>query len=249
MGASIYVVQGIDVALTKSDASKTRRSGPKHRGVVARARPKASVPGRVRAQRLSPEMRKQQLLACVLKVFSDKGLGDGKHADLAQEAAVSVPTTFHYFPTREDLINAALAEVTRYLLEDIVKKNHDPKAAAPASIKRILLAFTDSIESHPTYIRVWLEWSSSVRDGLWGSYLGFYALAIRKIQRILDAGQRKGSVAAGVDTDDAARIIVGLAHMITHMKFAGNSTAMVEHTIDSLLRGYLGARPADISVR
>jgi len=136
---------------------------------------------RVRAQRVSPDMRRQQLLICALKVFSDKGLSDGKHADLAQEAAVAPPTTFHYFPTRDDLIGAVLDEVARYLLEDIVKKNYDPKAPAPLTIKKILLAFADAIDSHPHHIRVWLEWSSAVRVGFWDSYLKFYNGATKKI--------------------------------------------------------------------
>jgi len=196
---------------------------------------------RVRAQRLSPELRKEQLLQCALQVFSEKGLGDGKHTDLAQVAAVAVPTTFHYFPTREDLINATLDEVARFLIEDIVIRNVDLNNPAPLVIKQILLCFADAIETYPYHIRVWLEWSSSIRDGLWDRYLAFYKNAIRRIKAVLNAGKKDGSVHQQVDCDDAARIIVGLAHMITQMKFAGNSRATIEHTIDSLVRGYLGA--------
>jgi len=52
--------------------------------------------------------------------------------------------------------------------------------------------------------------------------------------------QRDGSVKPTVDTRDAACIIVGLAHMVTHMHFAGNTRGTVEHTIDSFVTGYLG---------
>lgn len=225
------------IAKTKSEGAATRSKA----GADAKKVDAVAVP-RARAQRLSPDMRRQQLLMCALQVFSEKGLGDGKHADLAQVAAVAVPTTFHYFPTREDLIKATLDEVARYLLEDIVKKNYDPKDPVPETLKKILLAFTDSIESHPEYIRVWLEWSSSVRDGLWGSYLEFYSNATKKIQSIISKGQREGSVKPTVDTRDAACITVGLAHMITHMKFAGNTRATVEHTIDSFVTDYLTLR-------
>lgn len=202
----------------------------------------AAVSPRIRAQRLSPDMRKQQLLDCALTILSRNGLGDFKHSDLADEARVARPTTFHYFPTREDVINAALDEVVRHLLDDIVKKNYDPKLPAPQTVKRILLAFADSIESHPAYIRVWLEWSSSVRDGLWDSYLNFYRKATKSMQSIISRGQRDGSVKPSIDAHDAACITVGLAHMITHMKFAGNTRATIEHTIDSFATDYLSVR-------
>jgi TetR/AcrR family hemagglutinin/protease transcriptional regulator len=176
-----------------------------------------------------------------MEVFSTKGLGEGKHADLAEIAAVAVPTTFHYFPTREDLIGATLEEVARFLIEEIVARNVDRSQSAPMIIKRVLLAFTDAIDDHPHHIRVWLEWSSSIRDGLWNRYLKFYNVAIRRIKTIINTGKKEGSIHQLVDTEDASRIIVGLAHMITQMKFAGNSRATIEHTIDSLVRGYLGA--------
>lgn len=206
----------------------------------ARAVGAQKKPVRARAQRLSPDQRREQLLKCALQVFSEKGLGDGKHADLAQAAAVAVPTAFHYFPTREDLIKATLDEVSRFLIHEIVARNVDLKLPAPLTVKQILLNFTDSIEEHPHHIRVWLEWSSAIRDGLWDLYLVFYKDAIRRMKAILNRGKRAGEVKADVDSDDAARIIVGLAHMITQMKFAGNSRATIEHTIDSLVQGYLG---------
>jgi TetR/AcrR family hemagglutinin/protease transcriptional regulator len=196
-------------------------------------------PARVRASRLSPVARKHQLLQCALQVFAERGLGEGRHAELAEVAAVAVPTTFHYFPTREDLLQAALDEIARFLMEDIVKPHLDSDEKAADAIKKILLSFTDAIDNHPHHIRVWLEWSSSVRDGMWDLYLVFYNKAIKAIQRILKRGQRAGEFHAEIDTSDAARIIVGLAHMITQMRFAGNSRATVEHTVDSLLHGYL----------
>jgi TetR/AcrR family hemagglutinin/protease transcriptional regulator len=202
----------------------------------------AAKPARARASRLSPAARKQLLLQCALQVFAERGLGEGRHAELAELAAVAVPTTFHYFPTREDLLQATLDEVARFLLEDIVRPNLTGSSAADA-IRKILLSFTDAIDQHPHHVRVWLEWSSSVRDGVWEFYLVFYNQAIKAIQRILRRGQKAGEFHAGVDTGDAARIVVGMAHMITQMRFAGNSRATVEHTVDSFLRGYLMGWP------
>ena len=47
------------------------------------------------------------------------------------------------------------------------------------------------------------------------------------------------SIESTLDVEAAARVIVGLAHMIVQMKFAGSTRGDITHTIQSLLRGYL----------
>ena len=57
----------------------------------------SSIPVRKRASKLSPEVRREQLLMQAIKVFARRGLGAGRHAEIAEEAQVSVPTVFSYF--------------------------------------------------------------------------------------------------------------------------------------------------------
>ena len=70
---------------------------------------------RRRAPKLSPEKRREQLLRCALTVFARRGIGSARHAEIAQEAQVAVPTVFTYFPTREILVREVLSEVDQYL--------------------------------------------------------------------------------------------------------------------------------------
>jgi TetR/AcrR family hemagglutinin/protease transcriptional regulator len=111
--------------------------------------------------------------------------------------------------------------------------------SAPNSIEAVLMAFCDSIDSDPDYVRVWLEWSVSIRAGLWESYLRFYRKALAGIRTILERGVDASSIRADLDLDDAARVIVGLAHMVAQMKFSGASREQVVRTVHSLVQGYL----------
>lgn len=199
-----------------------------------------SPPVRVRATRMSPEARRAQLLACAMKIFAEKGIGQANHTDLAEMAGVSVPTTFHYFPTREDLSAVVIGEVTRFLLEDFVESRIaiDSESGA-AAIGSMLLAFADAIDTHPDYIRVWLQISSAVQDGYWQDYLAFYVNVLRRIKVLLLRGLRDGSIHPQLDVDAASRIIVGCAHMVAHIKFGKGSRKTVEQTVNSLVRGYL----------
>ena len=101
------------------------------------------------------------------------------------------------------------------------------------------MAFCDSIETHSDYVRVWLEWSVAVRGELWESYLRFHRGALDGIRRIILRGIDSGTIRGGLDIDDAARVIVSLAHMVAQMSFSGATRDQVEHTVHSLVRGYL----------
>lgn len=188
---------------------------------------------------MAPEKRRAQLVQRALEVFAEKGLGGGNPADVARAAEVSLPTVCHYFPTKEALLEEVLDEVARFLLGDIVAPYFDTELPAPESIERILLTFCDAIDSHPDHVRVWLEWSVSIRNGLWNRYREFYRAALESIERVLARGAQEGSLAPGLDRGDAARVIVGLAHMIVQMRFSGSDRDQVFHTVHSLVGGYL----------
>ena len=198
---------------------------------------------RPRAGRLTPDARREDLLQHALAVFADRGLSATRHSDLAARAGVSLPTTLHYFPSREALRQRVLAEVSRFLLDEVLAVAAARHALATEAIVAVLLGFDDAIDTHPHHVRIWLEWSVAVRGDLWPSYLGFYAGALKGIGLLLARGKRQGCIARAVDSKDAARVIVSLAHMIVQMKFAGSSRAQIAHTVRSLVLGYLAQDP------
>lgn len=191
------------------------------------------------ARRLAPDARRAQLLACALKVFARRGLGAARHAEIAAEAGMSVPTVFVYFPTREALVQAVLDEVGRLIHDDVLKPLQREEVPAPAVLRQSALAFAEAIDRYPDHARVWLDWSTSVRDELWPRYLAFQD----RVQALLLAttlrGKAEGSLPADLDAEDAVRLLIGSAYMIAQMKLTGTDTARVRHFIESLVEGFL----------
>jgi len=203
----------------------------------------AHAAARPRAPRMSPGDRRDYLVQSAIRTFADRGIGDPSHSALARDARIALPTMFHYFPTKSDIVEAALDEVMRFLLEDLLRAHGGPERAAPAAIEAILMAFCDAIETHDHYIRVWLEWSVSIRGNLWQRYLVFYEGARQGHRQILERGIREGSVRADLVIEDATRIIVGLAHVIVQMHYSGSSRAQITRTVHSLAVDYLSSAP------
>jgi TetR/AcrR family transcriptional regulator, hemagglutinin/protease regulatory protein len=208
----------------------------------------SQVEERRRARRLAPAERRAQLLERALRVFARRGLGEGRHAEIAKEAGVSVPTVFFYFPTRADLVQAVLDEVGRFYLEMAVRIHGRP-LPAPRIMLDHATTFANSVDTHPDYARVWLDWSTAVRDEVWPRYLEFQGQVIHRIEQTIRRGQREGSLAAGVDPGDEAHLMFSSAHIIAQMKFAHESPERIERFLQTLVHIAIGGVPLLVSVR
>lgn len=174
-----------------------------------------------------------------MRVFARRGIGSARHAEVAQEAGVSVPTAFVYFPTRADLVDAVLGEVSR-LVVGITDAVHAVEGPAPARILAHAEAFADAVDAHPDHARVLLNWSSAVREDVWPTYLEIEERIVRTIAATLERGQREGSIAGDVPPEDGARIAVGAGLMIAQMKLSGRPAPQVARFVDSLVRTLAG---------
>jgi len=196
-----------------------------------------------RARRLAPAARRAQLLACAVRVFARRGIGAARHTEVAAEAGLSVPSVFVYFPSREALVAAVLDEVARFIHDDVLLPLARDEIAADRVLLDSALAFARAVETHPDHARLWLEWSTAVRDDVWPRYLAFQDRVIALLAGTMKRGQREGSLPDTLDTDDAVRLLVGSAHMIAQMQIAGMDAARVRHFIESVIAGFM-ARPA-----
>ena len=120
--------------------------------------------------RLDPAERRARLLAHALRVFARRGLAGGRHAEIARDARVSVPTVFVYFPTREALVAAVLDEVERFYVE-MVEATLRLDLPAPELLLALAHAFTASVDTEPERARLWLEWGAALREKSWTRYL------------------------------------------------------------------------------
>jgi len=200
----------------------------------AKGRPGAGARTGAR-RRLAPQQRREELLQCALRVFARRGLAAARHAEIAAAAGTSVATTFVYFPTRGDLVGAVLDEVQRFYM-DLTRECHDTSADVPHTLLEHALAFAASVDSHPDHARIWLEWSTSVRDEIWPRYLAYQDAVIAIVARTIARGQREGTIAADVDPLEMARLAVGAAHMIAQLKFAHSAPGDIASFLRTLLR-------------
>jgi len=190
-------------------------------------------------RRLQPEERRRLLLTYAVEVFSRRGIGRGGHTEIAEMGGLSVASVFNYFKTREALVEAVLEDVENFLIslaEEVYASEDDPVQAIRTHIK----AFLNACEENPAYIKVWLEWSASVRDETWPSYLEFQNKLLEMIAKQVDKGVKKGLMEPGLAPKERARWALGNAQMLVSMVFDPNGKPrgmqqMVERGFDHML--------------
>lgn len=197
---------------------------------------------RPRARRLPPSERRAQLLSCAMRVFARRGLGEARHAEIAQEAGVSLASVFFYFPTRTALVQAVLDEVERFYL-DMARRLHQRQLPVPQILLEHAMVFADSVDTHADYARVWLDWSTAIRAEVWLRYLDFQAHLVQVLTGTIARGQREGSLARDAEPEDTALLLLAAAHMIAQMKFTQCAPEKIDSFLRTLVRAAIGGAP------
>jgi TetR/AcrR family hemagglutinin/protease transcriptional regulator len=188
---------------------------------------------RTRAARLAPGERRTHLLACALRVFAARGLGAARPADVAADAGVALPTVFHYFPTREALVDAVLDAVER-TLADVVERLARRRDPAPARLAQIARAFADTVDRHPAAARIWLDWSTAAGGALWPRYLVYYDRIHAVLATTIRRGQQARELRGDVPAADAARLFIASAYVIMQMKLRDRPRAEVDRLLGTV---------------
>ena len=209
-------------------------------------RPLHALPARSASptcRRLSPAARRAQLLDCALAEFAERGLGRAGHARIAEAAGVSVPTVFHYFPTREALVDAVLDQIEDYfvaLAEDVYRSEGSTSERLVAHG----MAFLAAVDSHPHHVRVWLDWSTAIREHVWPRYLAFQERLVGLVAAAIEDGRASGELPERVEPESAARLFVGNAHMAAVMSFAPNTGIDLPGHVRQAVATLLASDPA-----
>ena len=96
-------------------------------------------------KRLPTAEREQQIVAGAIRFFSDRGL-DGQLRDLAKNIGVTHALLYHYFPTKQVLIERVYTELFEGLWQAEWERILDnPKLDAPTKFMRFYAAYTKAI--------------------------------------------------------------------------------------------------------
>jgi TetR/AcrR family hemagglutinin/protease transcriptional regulator len=195
---------------------------------------------RSRARPLEQPERKAGLLQTAIKVFARRGLGGARHAEIAREAHVSVPTVFFYFPTREALVQEVLSEVARFY-EDMIERIHSSNDPAPQIMLAGARAFGDSVVTHPDYACIVLEWSTAIRSEFWPMYLRFQEHNVSIIRETIRRWRIQTGSSRLEESENDARVICSTGYVLAQMKITRVPQEKIDRFSHTVVYDILGS--------
>jgi TetR/AcrR family transcriptional regulator, fatty acid metabolism regulator protein len=197
------------------------------------------------------EEKRRLILAAAVRVFARKGYHTSRVGDIAREAGIAHGLLYHYFSSKEEVLQTVFRENWSELLETFrrIEGSEEPPLEQLQGIAKVLLR---SWRNDPDLVRV------MVREVARSPQLQSQVDEIREgflvIQRVIERGQADGTFRPELDARLASWIVYGgLEELLTgwvlgQLPDGDEEVARAEQTVVDLVCGGLAICPATAPV-
>ena len=190
------------------------------------------------------EEKRRVILDAAVRVFARKGFHASRVGDIAEEAGVAHGLLYHYFASKDEVLETIFREHWTALLERIhaVEASGDPPVE---QLRGIVRAMFHGWLREPDVVRVVIR--EIARSAEVSQRVGELVRPIGAIRRIFERGMAGGDFRSDLDADTAAVIVYGaIDELITgwvlgRLPGDENDVANAEHHIVEVLAAGLSA--------
>lgn len=150
--------------------------------------------------------KRRLILRAAITVFARSGYHTSRVADVAKEAGVAYGLVYHYFGSKEDLLETIFRRTWARMLEAVeeVERAEAPAREQLAAVARIVLG---SWQLDPDLVRVLVR--EVARSPQLGREVDEIAHAFAALERLVARGQERGELRTDVDPRLAAWMMYG----------------------------------------
>jgi TetR/AcrR family transcriptional regulator, fatty acid metabolism regulator protein len=146
------------------------------------------------------------ILDAAVRVFARKGYHAARVGDIAAEAGVAHGLLYHYFDSKEELLESIFRETWTELLGALEQVEKDVRPAGE-QLRQVAAILLRSWRHDPDLVRVLVR--EVARSPQLGGRVDEIEKAFAVIERIIERGQRAGEVRRDVDARLTAWIVYG----------------------------------------
>ena len=195
---------------------------------------------------MASEDKRRRLLDAAVRVFARKGYHNARVGDIAEEAGVAHGLLYHYFGSKEDVLETVFRDTWTLMLAAVegVEASDDP---AREQLRKVAAIVLRSWRDQPDVVRV------LVREVTRTSELQERIIEINKafdaLERIIRYGQEQGEFDSELDSRFASTIFYGaLEEILTgwvmgQLPDSDDDVRLAERTVVTTLCDGLSAAP------
>jgi TetR/AcrR family transcriptional regulator, fatty acid metabolism regulator protein len=157
--------------------------------------------------------RRRAILDAAVRVFARQGFHACRVSDIADEAGVAYGLLYHYFPSKEEVLNTLFLERWGVMLEMIREVDRKP---VPVREKLGVIAsfIIDSYRHDPDLMKVIIVEVTRAANSFGQTHLGQIREAYRLIGEIVTKAQQEGVFKAEIDAEFAAMTFYGAIEQV-----------------------------------
>jgi TetR/AcrR family fatty acid metabolism transcriptional regulator len=153
--------------------------------------------------------KRRQILDAAIRVFATRGFHACRVSDVADEAGVAYGLVYHYFSSKEEILNTLFTERWQVMLDAIAEI--DRRQEVPARDKLYLVAsfIIDSYRHEPDLMKVIIVEVTRAANSFGRDHLAKIREAYDMIGQIVETAQRDGAFKPDISSDFAALMFYG----------------------------------------
>jgi TetR/AcrR family fatty acid metabolism transcriptional regulator len=193
---------------------------------------------------IAQEEKRRLILDAAVRTFARKGYHATRVGDIAEEAGVAYGLVYHYFASKEDLLETIFRETWSETLEAL---RHVEKSGLPAAeqLRQVTAIFLRTWRRQPDLVRVLIR--EVARSPEMQRRVDEIGAVFTVMERIVEHGQADGELRRDVEPRLAAWILYGAIEeiltgwVLAQLPDADEDVALAERTLVSVVVGGLSA--------
>jgi TetR/AcrR family transcriptional regulator, fatty acid metabolism regulator protein len=161
------------------------------------------------ASKAPPVDKRRQILDAAIRVFARQGFHATRVADIADEAGVAYGLVYHYFKSKEEVLNELFSERWSLLLAAIEEADGSADLAPRAKLEAVAGFIVDSYRHDPELMKVIIVEVTRAANSFGRTHLPEIRRAYDSIAKIVADGQERGAFRADIDPNFASMSFYG----------------------------------------
>jgi AcrR family transcriptional regulator len=165
------------------------------------------------ASKAPPIDKRRQILDAAIRVFARQGFHSTRVSDIADEAGVAYGLVYHYFKSKDEVLNELFSERWSLLLSAIEESDHE--AISPrAKLEAVAGFIVDSYRHDPELMKVIIVEVTRAANSFGRTHLAEIRRAYDSIAKIVADGQEAGVFRRDIDPTFASMSFYGAVEQL-----------------------------------
>lgn len=153
--------------------------------------------------------KRRQILDAAVTTFARQGFHRCRVSDVAETAGVAYGLVYHYFDSKDEILNTLFSERWRVLLDAIAEIDATPALSGREKLRLVAGFIIDSYRHEPDLMKVIIVEVTRAANSFGRQHLAEIREAYEQIARIVESARRDGSFKADISADFAALCFYG----------------------------------------